>query len=58
MMSLTFGLFTHVSNSAGPHGLLFKGRFLEFRMCHNFVNLFSKLSPGKNTFYKEISIFQ
>ena len=30
-----------------------KGRFLEFRMYHNFTNLFSKLS--ESTLYKEIS---
>ena len=33
-----------------------KGRFLEFRMYHNFANLFLKLS--ESTFYKEISKFQ
>ena len=33
----------------------FKGRFLEFRRYHNFVNLFSKLSEC--TFYIEISRF-
>ena len=33
-----------------------KGRVLEFRMYHNFANLFSKLS--ESTFYKEISKFQ
>ena len=34
----------------------FKGRFLEFRRYHNFVNLFSKLS--ESTFYREIIKFQ
>ena len=34
----------------------FKGRFLKFRMYHNFSSLFSKLL--KSTFYKEISKFQ
>ena len=57
-----FGLCTQVSDSR-PHGPLvllchmiymyIKGRFPEFRMYHNFANLFSKLL--KNTFYKEIS---
>ena len=36
--------------------LHFKGRVLEFRMYHNFANLFSKLS--ESTFYMEISKFQ
>ena len=31
---------------------LLKGRFLEFRMYHNFANLFSKFS--ESTLYKEI----
>ena len=34
----------------------FKGRFLEFRIYHNFANLFSKLS--ESTISKEISKFQ
>ena len=33
-----------------------KGRFLKFRMYHNFANLFSKLL--ESTFYKETSKFQ
>ena len=37
------------------HGVLFKGRFLEFRRYHNFANLFSKLS--ESAFSKEISKF-
>ena len=34
----------------------FKGRFLEFRMYHNFANLFFKLSGS--TFHMEIRKFQ
>ena len=34
----------------------FKGRFLMFRMYHNFANLFSQLS--ESTFYKGIIKFQ
>ena len=42
---------------SGSHiTLCVKGRFLEFRMCHNFANLFPKLS--ESTFYEEISKFQ
>ena len=33
-----------------------KGRFLKFRIYHNFASLFSKLS--ESTFYEEISKFQ
>ena len=32
-----------------------KGRFLYFRMYHNFANLFFKLS--ESTFYKEMNTF-
>ena len=46
----------HLDLHTGCLSLNFKGRFLEFRMYHNFANLFSKLS--ENTFYKEISKFQ
>ena len=36
--------------------MIFKGRFLLFRMYHNFAYLFSKVS--ESNFKKEISKFQ
>ena len=38
------------------HNLHFKGRFLKFRLYHNFANLFYKLSAS--TFYKQMSKLQ
>ena len=48
--------YAHYLNSqdfALSGGVSFKGRILEFRMYHNFANLFSKVL--KSTYYKEIS---
>ena len=50
------GLFYVTTITSFLHEMLLVGRFLEFRRCHNFANLFSKLS--ESTFHKEISKFQ
>ena len=55
------GCFMHFHcNLLQLHGIYFKKghiyNFLEFRMYHDFTDLFSKLS--ESLFYKEISKFQ